>query len=133
VCPKLEALELDFAEHGLIDVNCIVVHSDTLYSLVVGTGESESKLHFSVTMEQGLTLAPWSSKGQPSDSSPSSQAMYKRVCCQYLGTQNSHRWPEYKYTLKQLTGTMGQKEVVAVPLRAARLEFPDNSALQYSM
>jgi hypothetical protein len=48
VCPKLEKLELDFSRHGVIDVNCIVAHSDTLYSLVVGTGESESKLHFSV-------------------------------------------------------------------------------------
>jgi hypothetical protein len=44
---------------------------------------------------------------------------------------NGHQWPEYNYIQGRLTDTMGNTEVVAVPLKAATLEFPDNWALQY--
>jgi hypothetical protein len=44
-----------------------------------------------------------------------------------------HRWPEYNYTSGQLTGTMGKSEVVAVPLKAARSEFPNNWTLQHTI
>jgi hypothetical protein len=44
---------------------------------------------------------------------------------------NGHQWPEYNYTPGQLTGTIGKSEVVAVPLKAARSEFPNNGALYY--
>jgi hypothetical protein len=42
---------------------------------------------------------------------------------------NGHQWPNYEYTCGYTSSSMDTNETIAVPLRAAKLEHPENSVL----
>jgi hypothetical protein len=46
---------------------------------------------------------------------------------------NGHQWPEYFFIKGHISNAQGRNEVVAVPLRGAKLEMPESTVLFHSV